>query len=133
MKIVFVASIIRNRLCIIYVFCYFFQKSLFTENNFLVAAINLATRGPLCNCLVPFKTFLDFWAHFLKNVYQVSHLWTLLLMGVHRSSRKGKSLFLEMLPIQIKGRKVETKFFRLCLILLSETMFGSKVPNSGFQ
>ena len=34
------------------VFYYFFQKSLFTENYFLIAAINLATRGPLYTCLV---------------------------------------------------------------------------------
>ena len=52
MKIVFVASIIRNSLCMIYVFYYFFQKSLFTENYFLIAAINFATRGPLYTCLV---------------------------------------------------------------------------------
>ena len=32
-------------------FNYFFQKLLFTE-NFLIAAINLATRGPLYTCLV---------------------------------------------------------------------------------
>ena len=51
MKIVFVASIIRNSLCIIYVFYFFFQKSL-TENYFMIAAINLATRGPLYTCLV---------------------------------------------------------------------------------
>ena len=30
----------------------FFQKSLFTENYFLIAAINLAARGPLYTCLV---------------------------------------------------------------------------------
>ena len=33
-------------------FLLFFQKSLFTENYFLIAATNLATRGPLCTCLV---------------------------------------------------------------------------------
>ena len=33
-------------------FSYFFQKLLFTENYFLIAAINLATRGPLYTCLV---------------------------------------------------------------------------------
>ena len=43
---------------------FFFQKSLFTENYFLIAAINLATRGPLYTCLVlhevrsPFSFFL---------------------------------------------------------------------------
>ena len=53
MKIVFVASIIRNSLCLVYVFFYhFFQKSLFTENYILIAAINLASRGPLYTCLV---------------------------------------------------------------------------------
>ena len=51
--IVFVARIIRNRLCIVYgFFYYFFQKSLFAENYFLIAAINLTTRGPLYTCLV---------------------------------------------------------------------------------
>ena len=34
------------------VFYYFFPKSLFTENYFPIAAINLATRGPLYTCLV---------------------------------------------------------------------------------
>ena len=68
MTIVFVASIIRNRLCMIYgfyyfflcgvllmpfaetikefefsVWNYFFQKSLFAENYFLIAAMNLTT------------------------------------------------------------------------------------------
>ena len=33
-------------------FLLFFQKSLFTENYFLIAAINLATLGPLYTCLV---------------------------------------------------------------------------------
>ena len=33
-------------------FYYFFQKSLFTENYFLIAAINLATQFPLYTCLV---------------------------------------------------------------------------------
>ena len=51
-KIGFVASLIRNSLCIIYFFLLFFQKSLFTENYFLIAVINLATRGPLYTCLV---------------------------------------------------------------------------------
>ena len=52
MNIVFVSSIIRNKLCIIYVFFYyFFQKSL-TENYFPIAAKNLTTRGPLYTCLV---------------------------------------------------------------------------------
>ena len=53
MKIVFVASITRNKLCIIYAFFeYFFQKSFFTENYFLIAAINLTYWGPLYTCLV---------------------------------------------------------------------------------
>ena len=33
-------------------FYYFYQKSLFTENYFLIAAINLATWVPLYTCLV---------------------------------------------------------------------------------
>ena len=57
MKIVFVASMIRNRLCMIYVFFYYFcPKSFFTENYFLIAAINLTTRGPLYTCLVSLGT-----------------------------------------------------------------------------
>ena len=42
----------------IYVFYYFFQKSLFTENYFLIAGIDLATRGPLYTCLVYQKILL---------------------------------------------------------------------------
>ena len=34
------------------VFNYFFQKSPFTENYSLIAAISMATRGPLYTCLV---------------------------------------------------------------------------------
>ena len=36
----------------LWVFMLFFQKSLFTETYFLIAAINLATRGPLYTCLI---------------------------------------------------------------------------------
>ena len=60
MKIVFVASLIWNRLCIIYVFFdNFFQKSFFTKNYFLIVAINLTTRGPLYTCLVDFDHLLQ--------------------------------------------------------------------------
>ena len=53
MKMVFVTSIIRNELCIIYAFFhYFFQKSFFTKNYFLIAAIYLTTWGPWYTCLV---------------------------------------------------------------------------------
>ena len=38
-----------HNLCFFY---YFLQKSIFTENYFLIAAINLATRGLLYTCLV---------------------------------------------------------------------------------
>ena len=37
----------------LWVFYYFLQKSIFTENYFLIAAINLAIWGPLYTCLVP--------------------------------------------------------------------------------
>ena len=33
-------------------FYYFFQNLLFAENYFLIAVINLTTRGPLYTCLV---------------------------------------------------------------------------------
>ena len=53
MKIVFVASIIRNRLCMIYGFFIIFFKNLFLlKIIFLITAINLTTRGPLYTCLV---------------------------------------------------------------------------------
>ena len=58
MKIVFVAGIIRSSLFIIYVFLLFFQKSLFTENYILNAAINFATQGPLYACLVGYEKIL---------------------------------------------------------------------------
>ena len=44
MKIVFVASIIRHEVCMIYVFFYFSVKNNFlTRNYFLTSAINLTT------------------------------------------------------------------------------------------
>ena len=54
MKMVFVASIVRHKGCIIHVFFDFFfvQKSFLTKNYFLVAAIHLTTRGPLYTFLV---------------------------------------------------------------------------------
>ena len=87
MKIVFVACIIRNSLCIIYgFFNHFFQKSLFTENYFLIGAINLATRGPLYTCLVlnvSLIMLINFY-HYKQshkctkkrqnNVYMISHV-----------------------------------------------------------
>ena len=36
----------------LWVFYYFFQKSLFAENYSMIAAINLTIRGPLNTCLV---------------------------------------------------------------------------------
>ena len=49
---VFVASIIRNRLCIIVAFFhYFFQISFIL----LIALMNLTTRGPLCTYLVIYE------------------------------------------------------------------------------
>ena len=48
-----------------WVFHYFFQKSLFAENNFRIAAINLTTRGQLYTCLVIFATL--FLLHLKKS------------------------------------------------------------------
>ena len=48
-----IGPLIRYKLCISYAFFdYFFQRSFFTENHFLITAINLTTRGPLYTCLV---------------------------------------------------------------------------------
>ena len=45
MKMVFVARIIRHKLCMIYTFFDFFvQKSFLTKNYFLTAEINLTTK-----------------------------------------------------------------------------------------
>ena len=50
---VFVARIVRHKLCMVYAFFDFFvQKSFLTEIYFLTAEINLTTRGPLYTCLV---------------------------------------------------------------------------------
>ena len=55
-KMVFVTSIIRHRLCIIYaVLIFFVQKLFLNKNHFLIAEINLTTRGSLCTCLVFFE------------------------------------------------------------------------------
>ena len=53
MKMMFVASIIRYKLYMFYVFFNFFvKKSFLTKNHFLIAAINLTTRSPLYTCIV---------------------------------------------------------------------------------
>ena len=41
----------------LWVLYYFFQKSLFTENYFLIAATNFVTRGPLYTCLVTYESY----------------------------------------------------------------------------
>ena len=53
---VFVARIIRHKLCMIFEFFTFFvQKSFLTKNQFLTVEINLTTRGLLYTCLVECK------------------------------------------------------------------------------
>ena len=53
LKMVFVAKIIRHKLCIINAFFDFFvKKIIFDKNYFLIAGINLTTWGPLYTCLV---------------------------------------------------------------------------------
>ena len=52
---VFVARIIRHKLCMIYAFFDFFvQKSFLTKNYFLTAEITLTTWGPLYPYLVQY-------------------------------------------------------------------------------
>ena len=53
MKMVFVARIIRHKLCMKYAFFDFFvQKLSLAKNYFLIAKMNLTSRGPLYTCLV---------------------------------------------------------------------------------
>ena len=54
-------------------FCYFFQKLLFTENYFLIAAIHLATRGPLYTCLV-LPSNVDFHKPIKATLEQIAYL-----------------------------------------------------------
>ena len=50
---VFVARIIRHKLCMIYAFFdVFVQKSFLTKDYFLTSEIDLTTLGPLHTCLV---------------------------------------------------------------------------------
>ena len=59
MKILFVASIIRYKLCMIYAFFDFFvQKSFLTKSYFITAEIDLTTWGLLYTCLVDFDISL---------------------------------------------------------------------------
>ena len=66
MKMVFVASIIRRKLCIIYAwFYYFLQTSFFTKNYLLIAAINLTT-------LVHFMLVLfDLYSHLADRYLEI--------------------------------------------------------------
>ena len=67
LKMVFVARIIRHKLCMIYAFFdLFVQKSFLTKNYFLTAKIILTTRGPLYTCLVLIFLFKN---HFLTKNY----------------------------------------------------------------
>ena len=53
LKMVFVARIIRHKLCMIYAFFdYFFQKTFLTKSYSFTPEINLTSRGPLYTCLV---------------------------------------------------------------------------------
>ena len=61
MKMVFVASIIRHKLCVIYAFFEFFaEKSFPTKNYFLTAEIHLTNQGPLYTCLIVFDKNVSF-------------------------------------------------------------------------
>ena len=60
MKILFLARIIRHKLCMIYAIFYFFvQKAFLTKNYFLAAEMNLTTQGPLYIYLI-FSEILPF-------------------------------------------------------------------------
>ena len=57
LKIVFVARIIRHKLCMIYaIFDFFCSKIIFDQNYFLTAEITLTSRGPLYIVLFRVKT-----------------------------------------------------------------------------
>ena len=72
LKMVYVASIISHKLCMIYAFFSFafVEKSFLTKKFFLCVEINLTTRGPLYTCLVLicfcskivfYQNFFSFW------------------------------------------------------------------------
>ena len=88
------------------VFLLFFQKSLFTENYFLIAAINLATPGPLytsfCFGCNPRENICK---SFLKFSF-------LLIIGLLKGSTTTKDIFRTLYPgVQCV----------LCLVLLGYT------------
>ena len=66
MKMVFVASIIRHKLYMIYGFLFIVQKSFLTKNHFPIAAINLTTRGPLYTCLVYYGSW---WCYYFGPLH----------------------------------------------------------------
>ena len=72
LKMVFVARIIRHKLCMIFAFFDFFvQKSFLTKNYFLTVEINLITRSPLYTCLFSQKI------RFENSYNKTSIQWTL--------------------------------------------------------
>ena len=69
----FVASIIRNRLCIIYdVFYHFFQKSLFTENYLLISdKFNYPGSIVYLSCFDPYHHIgLEIWWKLFRHTFQ---------------------------------------------------------------
>ena len=66
-------------------FYQFFQKSLFTENYFLIAVINLATRGPLYTCLV-----------LLYSSFYINILYSSFVINIHPYSSDFDQLFFYM-------------------------------------
>ena len=90
-----------HNLCFFY---YFFQKSFFTENYFFIAAINLATRGPLYTCLVIFDTAFYF-SYFSSKISQPK-----CVKRRHAISRKN-------LVFKKRGKSVYLKHFRFLNLL----------------
>ena len=69
MKMVFVESITRHKLGIIYAFFTFFvQKSYLNKNYLLFAAINLTTQGPFYTCLFSSETSMLSHNHSILNI-----------------------------------------------------------------
>ena len=99
-------------------FNYFFQKSLFTENYFLIAVINLATRGPLYTCLV----FLLKWQNFLRKMWILYHITNALI-------RSGKAIWckVEVSILKIFTRRPPWGHLRVSLHMSKPNLYQKRL------
>ena len=108
-----------HNLCFFY---YFFQKSLFTENYFLIAATNQATRGPLYTCLVLLcclSLFVLFYKETALKIVFLKHL------DLHLDANSGCAKCLKMIIVILQLGETEKYSFQICSLFSYAFFFNA--------